>query len=233
MPKVGRVNLNFTGSTAVFELWYDQTRKFYLKGLPADFTQVMEEELPAGFDTEDDLRNTLLAMVETYKERTKQRRRVLMFKVTGSAKLTMHYNGDGSYTGRKKGVSERIARADFGSEDAEIGVTYKIADEITRGAGVKKYYPLKEDDTPGSPMNLGGQSGTGAWNVIDWTPEAEEFFSGIYQGMQQLLFKMSAFFSGDEHELAAKIASAGQLLLSTGQLFLPTSQNMEHEKQDA
>ncbi len=212
MPKIGKVTANFTGYAESFDLWYSQKEKFHVKGLPAHFLKTMYDDFqPFGFETESDIQNTLFHKVDEYKKITKNTRRVIMYKIVASLLLTSNKESEGCFSGKKSGISSRIAGGNFGMQDAEIGISYKIAEEVTMGS--IKYYPLKEDGTLEFAMRLG--HGNDGWSIMEYTPERELFFKNVYDRMQTLLYGLSAFFSSNDDEVIKKIdSSGGQFLLN-------------------
>jgi hypothetical protein len=210
MPKIGKVQANFTGQTEVFELWYSQKEKFNVKGLPKKFLELMREEfLPFGFETERLLTDTLFHAVNKYKELIKKERKVILYKIEASTMLTMNKEpfrpGVGEcYSGIKKGISKRIRTTNFGSAEAAIGLEYIIAIEIDNGN--KKYHPIAEDGSVGYAMNSHGRI---EYDVMEWSEQREAFFVALYESMQKLVFGISAFFSGNDIDLVNKIDNAG------------------------
>lgn len=217
MPKVGKISTNLSAEIQAYDLWYSPKEKFHIKGLPEHFLQTMYDEFqPWGYPSEGEIRTAFLIAVTNYKERIKTFRKVILFKIVGSHLLTMNkdpFNKEHgqSFSGMKRGISKRISTTNFGAEEAEVGISYQLAQEVN--TGTLQYLPINEDGSLGFALRISVQ--TTDWQIIEWTPAREAFFESIYAGMEQLILRISEFFAGTDEVLLKKIDHAGGKFLLT------------------
>lgn len=203
MPEVGKIMVRFRKdeNPREFKLYYSQKEKFYIKNVPADFVR-LTEFVSSHHSTEDGIRNHLNECIKIFQEKLKTERDVILYRISASAYLTMNEIDENHYSGQKRGVSKRISDLGGSSPKCCFGIEYKKCKEIDEGG--KKYYPYKQSGTLGFEMRV-----EKSWSVIEWTPEREAFFEGLYKSMENLVEKISVFFSDDDEKVLTLIDSAG------------------------
>lgn len=209
MPKVSKIKLYLKYEWGEdYEIHYNAkgAPKFSVKGMPEDFTQVTDV-YTYGFDTESDLDREIQRAVFKYRELKKTQRKVIVYKASASAELTMHRDkGEGSYCGHLPGVSKKLDSFGSGSEIASFGISYRVMMEVDH-TNKKQYHPIKNDGTLGHSKTIGHRE-----QVMDWTEEREVFFENIYSSMREMVVKMSKFIDQDA-ETAALLITNNQKLL--------------------
>lgn len=205
MPKVGTIETRFrTKHPEKFEVWYGK-QMFYIKGLPDEFITVTGFR-NWGYPSEAELCSALWPAAQLYMELKTTERKVILFYVAASAQLRMKRVGEGSYQGQNERVSRKVKDMGFQIPECSIGLEYLICKEVTKGS--PKYFSLNDDDTIRHE-----HSHPQKFTVIEWTEHRELFFENTYNAMQELLIKMSEFFTKDEAELTALMdKSAGNIL---------------------
>lgn len=111
MPKVSKIKLYLTSSWGKdYEVHYNAKKapKFSIKGLPEDFTRVTGV-CTHGFQTESELESEINKAVYEYKELKKTEKKVIVYKASATAELTMHKK-NGHYEGhaRSLGTKEQV-----------------------------------------------------------------------------------------------------------------------------
>ncbi len=193
-----------------YALHYTQKDKFAVKGLPIEFLRLSGFE-PSYFPTENQLITDLQEAIRKYNALKKTERKVIMFKVVASALLRMNKINQGHYEGLKRGVSENIGNLQV-SNGAGIEIGFKVAIEVDQGK--KEYFELDDD---GLPSKYQMRFSNNEWTIIDYSLEREQFFNSITDSLQEMVYKLSQFFGGDNESVANLIdatISNNQKLLS-------------------
>lgn len=212
MPKVSKLKLYLASKYGEdYEIWYNakDMPKFSIKGLPSDFSRVTEVCI-SGYETENDLSNSIHVAVRAYKEFKESRVKVIIYRASASAEIAMLRTDplhEGSYCGKLKGVSEKIKSFSYGSETASFGISYKVMFEIDK-VNVKVYHNIQKDGSMGFENKL--DSG---WQVMIWTEERELFFSKLYDSMRDMVLRISTFIDVDPDKAARLIETNAQQLL--------------------
>jgi len=214
MPKVSKLKLCIkTQYGEDYEIHYNakEAPLFSIKGLPEDFFRVTNV-YTHGYSTEAELSTAIQKALYEYKKIKETQRKVILYKASASAELTMVKIKDGHYHGSLNGISKKLDNG-FGhsAEVATFGISYRIMMEVNV-VNTLKYHSIKEDGTLGYSSEKKSKE-----QVLEWTPEAEAFFESIYESMKMLVLKMSKFIEQTPEEVALFIES-NQKLLSTSTL---------------
>lgn len=209
MAKVSRIQLYLKSEYGeYYEVHYNAkgAHNFSVKGLPDDFHRVTDI-MPFGYPTEAELQNAISRGVLQYKDFKQAQRKVIVYKASATAELTMHKeNSNGDYRGNLNGISRKLDSFGHGSEVASFGITYRVMMEIDR-TNKKQYHHINEDGSLGFSKNI-----TTREQVMDWSEEREAFFENIYSSMREMVLKMSKFIDQDADAVALLI-SGNQILL--------------------
>ena len=203
MPKVGKIEIKFRKDEpcCYFDLYYSHKEKFYIKGIPVDFVR-LPELVSSGHSTEESLRTHLRECLQIYQEELNTERDVSLYKISASSFLRMNEVNENHFVGDKEGVSKRISDIGGGVPKCCFGIEYNKCKEIDKGG--KKYYPYKQSGALGYEMRV-----EKSWNIIEWTPEREEFFKSMYSNMENFIAKLSLFFTNDDEDVIKRIDSSG------------------------
>lgn len=211
MPKVGKINVTYNSKDKpdVFDVYYNSTEHFHVKGLLGDFLE-LTKFIPFGHATEYDLKQAMRIACDKYRELKTNQRKVIVLKVAASTNFTMNQVSDREYKGIKKGISEKIEGFGFGSLQSAIGFEYLICMETKEGNDVK-YNRLNSD---GSLYGELGWAKLKKATIIPWSEEGEAFFDGMYKAMQEMVYSLSKFIGQDEPAMLAMIQKQGTLALA-------------------
>lgn len=211
MPKVGKINVTYNSEDKpeVFDIYYNAKERFHVKGLSHDFLKLIEFR-DFGYDKEQDLRDTMFWACKKYRELKTAQRKVIIFWLAAGSIFTMNHLGDEHYSGKKKGISEKIGSLGHGIPQASVGIEYWICTETTEGAD-KKYHRLKDDGSIRYAIDEGKlRSAT----IMEWSAEREAFFLGMYNRMQDMVYSLSKFISLDEPDMLSMVDKQGALALT-------------------
>lgn len=185
MPKIGVKTEKIKEQYVELVIWYTRGLGFFYKNLPSDFINVTEFR-NEGYESENALLASFRNALNAYHEQMKQTKKVIRYSLRGSAEMVMNKVGEGCYSGRKDGVSDKFSTTESGGY--VFGFDYTILME-TSGTDKKRYYQLKEDGSIGREMRDRNDV-----NNIDWTPEREQFFKDMEDNLQRLINGVSSFF---------------------------------------
>lgn len=196
MAKIGKTHTTVNNQFTVLEVHYNQSRGFFHKGLPHEVYELTELGKTKHL-SEKDLGIALYCALEEYHEKTKKQRKVILFELLGSSELinnkTESVNGT-MYSGTKNGVSDKFASS-RGNGEYSFGFTHHILLETV--AKNKEYHCIDKDDNITRryqrDMNERGI------NIIDWTPEREQFFLELKEQLFNLIVGVSTFFDNPEY----------------------------------
>jgi hypothetical protein len=208
MPKVSKIKLHLKNQYGeYYEVHYNAKNApmFSVKGLPEDFTKVTGINY-YGYKTEAELENTIYPAVSQYKILKQSQRKVIIYKSSATAELTMNKINEGSYSGLLHGISTKFGSFGHGSEIASFGISFSVMMEIDHVSD-KKYYLIKKDGSLGFSQSLNFKE-----QVMEWTQEREDFFNNIYSSMREIVLKISQFIDQEPEEVALLIQNNQKLL---------------------
>jgi hypothetical protein len=183
--KVGKEVFQVKGELIEVELHYTRTGGFQFKGIPEEVYSMTETAI--GYTTENGLKNATLLALQQWHEMIKAERKVIAYRLFASSKLIR------TREGRKPGVSGKFTSdGGFRIPDYAFGVDYKVYIELNSNG--LKYFPIMENgEKCGRPEHIESE-----WIFIDYSEERELFFKGLGDNLQNLVYKVSAFFDSPE-----------------------------------
>lgn len=207
MPKVSHMTARILGEHVRFDIHYNKEKSFHLKDFNPEILNLVGtnnryKEIN-GFDTEAALVNNIHRIINAYNELASTLRKVIVFSLYASTEIYMVRTGPNSHSGYRPGIDNVRSMRD--SCDYAVGFDYAVLMETIGGDG-KKYNVIHEDGTLGYSRNLQQHE-----TVIDWTPERQQAFEQLTDGMYQLMVKICAAL-GDEKKALAFIDSKIKLL---------------------
>lgn len=208
MPKVSKIKLYIKSQWGEdYEVHYNAKGAplFSVKGLPEDFTRVTSV-CTYGFTTESELDTQIHRAITEYKNLKKTERKVIIYKSSATAELTMNKEREGSYTGMLSGISKKLDSFANGAETASFGITYQIMIEVDH-VNKKQYHPIKQDGSLGYARSIRDKE-----QIMDWSQEREDFFKNIYSSMREMVLKISQFIDKEPKDVALLIESNQKLL---------------------
>jgi hypothetical protein len=183
--KVGKEIYQIKGEFTQVELHYTRTGGFQFKGIPDEVYSMTETAV--GYTTENALKNATVLALQQWHEMIKTERKVIAYRLFASSTLI------GRRQTPKPGVSKKFTSdGGFRIPDYAFGIDYKIY--IERNSNGLKYFPLMADgEICGRPDHIESE-----WIFIDFSEERELFFKGLADNLQNLVYKVSAFFDSPE-----------------------------------
>lgn len=199
MPKVGSLSFRVDTEYPVkYDIYYSQSKKFEIKGLPSDFVNTTNLST-CYYLTEAILEDTVFKAIVKYRELKTKQRLVIAYSFHASTNLKMNKIREGSYSGFLPGVSRKIK--DFSNGRSWIcppnalGLNYFICMEVNE-VGKKVYYHVN------SNLEMVGRSeiSVSDCTLIEYSPERLGFFTGIVESLKSAVVAMSRFadLEGDQ-----------------------------------
>lgn len=223
MPKISKITLHAGDRNQEFELHYNISSGFYLKGFPQTWIDTVRsvdkefQNISMSFPTEKDCLITCKQIMKRYYEITAITRRVILIKVGYGKAIRMGKTGIGSYSGSNPRVGS-VGSTHF-HDCADIDLEWAVGFEwtvatLTHGTE-EKYFELslndkyEEIERTKYANTLRKSDGF----VIDWTPERHEFFLSMERGMEKMAKAMATFF-GNKNRMEQLIDTKGFKLLT-------------------
>lgn len=203
MAKIRTVNRKIFGKDEAMEVHY-QTRlaRFFVK-IPdylASFASEIELRDPYVTDANEvQLMVELDKLIKTYEEKSVTERKIIGFALQcSSANNTSNH-------------PSMWAGSEY-TRDARISFQYEILIEKTVN-GHSRYFK-EQSDACGNPFLYQWQTRMDHMQVIEWSPEREEFVKDFYGSMETLIRKIAAFLTTPDGIIQA-VDSRMQLLTTT------------------
>lgn len=180
MPKITRKFYKFQSTHIPVDICYSENKHFYAKGVPEDVLR-LDEGLLSGFDTEEELFDSLRKIFQSFHEKIKKSRKVIVYSFNMTSELYMKkisYGFEGCKSWVPRGFVGR--RSHYGESDGYgFGIEWEVLMEVK--AEETTYHKIQGDGSLGYKQEVSGKT------MIDWTPEREEALKEVYVSIEEMV----------------------------------------------
>ena len=209
--KVGKETYRIKGELIEVELHYGRKLGFTYKGIPEDVYR-MTNTHSNNYLSEKALKDATERALQSWHEMIQEKRKVIVYRLFASDALVRNPRMDvmnPRSSDRNAQVSKKFdSSGGFHMPHFAFGFEYKIYFELNNN-GLKYFSILLNGEMCTNPEHLDSSCN---WNVIDFSEEREQFFKGLGDNLQNLVYKVSKFFDSPELLLIMDSNSLKQLM---------------------
>ena len=193
--KVGKEVYRVKGELIEVELHYGRKLGFTFKGIPDEVYKMTNTQ--TGYLNEKSLKDATERALFTWHEMIQEKRKVIVYRLFATDSLVRDpkSNPFDHTSDRRVKVSKKFdSNGGFKTPSFSFGFEHHVYFEVDNNG--LKYFGIMEDGTMRSnPEHLDSSCN---WNVIDFSEERELFFKGLADNLQNLVYKVSAFFDSPD-----------------------------------
>jgi hypothetical protein len=194
--KVGKEIYRVKGELIEVELHYGRKLGFTFKGIPDEVYKMTNTQ--TGYLNEKALKDATERALFTWHEMIQEKRKVIVYRLFATDTLVRDPNWEPfsrTSSDRRVKVSKKFdSNGGFKTPSFSFGFEHHVYFEVDNNG--LKYFGIMEDGTMRSnPEHLDSSCN---WNVIDFSEERALFFKGLADNLQNLVYKVSAFFDSPD-----------------------------------
>lgn len=219
MPKVGKMQIQAGEHREEFELYYNRSQGFYLKGFNEQWSTTvqsadgMDKGMLKAYQTEADLEREATRVMRRYYEITATTKRAILVRQGYGAAVRMRRKRIGHYVGHNPNVGAVNYHSHNIDLEWAVGFEWEV---VILSKGVRTtYFRIVLDDAYEEieRETYGNDLIKDSGILIDWTPARHEFFLNLERGMEKMAKAMAEFFH-DSDRMTTLIDHKGYKLLN-------------------
>lgn len=212
MPKIKKIHENFRGKYTEFIIFFNEKHQFHIQNCPADVI-----ELGGLFNRQNTLSDIIIRFkqaLQTYHEKSKNRREVILLSIVVGTQYSMNYTAVGTYSADPSNPFHAFSGS--GGFDGISGhgfsIDYKVAVEYSVGEKIDYKNTVKNEATGDYDEGVSAVRLHKDQIVLPYSIDTVAFLDSTQLGLRGLILKVVEFFSQEPATLVQAIKDNTKLL---------------------